>query len=193
MDIELDYLIDLTKVNLEKLDLQRFLKERVVYYLTEKYEKKIAKAVVEQHKLDLLPVLPRVIEEITDFISSPSGVRILAVYKRVSNFLSSNNNSNNDLLAFKKNQSELNATNEDKLVQQQIKMINEQVKETLQNKDFKATLLLLTSLVDPINQFLDNVQVNCEDNALRRLRYSILNKICQIMDKVVAFSELDKK
>ena len=71
MDIELDYLIDLTKVNLEKLDLQRFLKERVVYYLTEKnYEKKIAKAVVERHKLDLLPVLPRVIEEITEFIFS---------------------------------------------------------------------------------------------------------------------------
>ena len=91
LDIELDYLIDLTKVNLEKLDLQRFLKERVVYYLTEKnYEKKIAKAVVEQHKLDLLPVLPRVIEEITEFISSKSGVRFLAVYKRVFNLLSSN-------------------------------------------------------------------------------------------------------
>ena len=72
-------------------------------------------------------------------------------------------------------------------------MIKEQVEETLQKKDFKATLLILTSIVDPINQFLDNVQVNCEDNALRSLRYSILNQICQIMDKVVVFSELDKK
>ena len=166
----------------------------MVYYLTEKnYEKKIAKAVVEQHKLELLPVLPRVIEEITEFISSQSGARLLAVYKRVSNFLSSNNNSNNDLLTLEKNQSEANATKEDKLVQQQIKLIKEQVEETLQNKDFKATLLLLTSIADPINQFLDNVQVNCEDNALRSLRYSILNQICQIMDKVVVFSELDKK
>ena len=78
-------------------------------------------------------------------------------------------------------------------MQQQIKLIKEQVEETLQNKDFKATLLLLTSVVNPINQFLDNVQINCEDNALRSLRYSILGQICQIMDKVVVFSELSKK
>ena len=76
---------------------------------------------------------------------------------------------------------------------QQIKLVKEQVEETLQNKDFRATLLLLTSIVDPINQFLDNVQVNCEDNALRSLRYSILSQICQIMDKVVVFSELSKR
>ena len=144
---------------------------------------------VEQYSLEFLPILPRLIEEISEFISSQSGIRLLAVYKRVSNFLSSNNN----FLIYEKNQSEANATNEDKIVQQQIKLVKQKVEETLQIKDFKAALLVLTSIVDPANKFLDSVQVNCEDNALRSLRYSLLHQICQMIDKVVVFSELEKK
>ena len=161
-----------------------------MHYLTEKnFEKKVVKAVVEQYSLEFLPILPRLIAEITEFISSKSGIRLLAVYKRASNFLSSNN----DFLAYEKNQSEANATNEDKIVQQQIKLIKQKVEETLQIKDFKAALIVLTSIVDPINQFLDSVQVNCEDNSLRSLRYSLLYQICQMIDKIVVFSEFEKK
>ena len=99
LDVDLDYLIDLTEVNFDMSDLQRFLKERIINYLTEKnYQKKVVKAVVEQYKLDFLPILPRVIAEITEFISSKPGVRFLAVYKRVSNFLSSNK----EILSLKK-------------------------------------------------------------------------------------------
>ena len=59
LDIDLDYLIDLTEDNFDKPSLQRFLKERIVYYLTEKnYQKKVVKAVVEHYKLDFLPILP---------------------------------------------------------------------------------------------------------------------------------------
>ena len=36
-------------------------------------------------------------------------------------------------------------------------------------------------------------EINCEDNALRILRYSFLNQIRETMDRVVVFSELDKK
>ena len=71
LDIDLDYLIDLTEVKFDKTDLQVFLKERIAYYFSEKnYQKKIVKAVVQQYKLDLLPILPRVIAEITEFIST---------------------------------------------------------------------------------------------------------------------------
>ena len=48
-------------------------------------------------------------------------------------------------------------------------------------------------MVDPVNQFLDNVQVNCEDKELRNLRYSLLYQISETMDSVVVFSEFDKK
>jgi len=48
-------------------------------------------------------------------------------------------------------------------------------------------------MVDCVNQFLDNVQVNCEDNVLRILRYSLLYQIQETMNRVVVFSELDKK
>ncbi|MDC3170356.1 glycine--tRNA ligase subunit beta, partial [Paracoccaceae bacterium] len=71
LDIDLDYLIDLTEVNFDKIDLQQFLKERIAYYLAEKnYQKNVVKAVVKQYDLDLLSILPRVIAEITEFISS---------------------------------------------------------------------------------------------------------------------------
>ncbi len=190
LDIDLDYLIDLTEMNSDNRDLQLFFKERIAYYLTEKnYQKNVVKAVVQQYKLDLLPILPRVIAEITEFISSESGERVLAVYKRVSNFLGSNKK----LLSFEEKISGDHATKEDQIVQEQSSLTKEQVEESLQRKDFKTALFLLGSMVDPVNQFLDNVQVNCEDNALRSLRYALLNEIRQNMNRVLVFSELDKK
>ena len=190
LDIDLDYLIDLTEGNFDKPSLQRFLKERIVYYLTEKnYQKKVVKAVVEHYKLDFLPILPGMIAQINAFISSNSGVRVLAVYKRVSNFLSSNK----EILGFEKEFSEERAAEEDKLVQKQLMLTKEQVEGSLKRKDFKTALFELNSMVDSVNQFLDNVQVNCEDNALRILRYSLLYQIRETMDRVVVFSELDKK
>ena len=190
LDIDLDYLIDVTEVNFNKADLQLFLKERVVYYLSEKnYQKKVVKAVVQQYQLDFLPILPRVIAEITEFISTEAGAEVLTVYKRVSNFLSSNK----EFLSFEKKFSEELATNEDKLVQEQLTFTKQKVEENLQCKDYNTALSVLGSMVCSVNQFLDDVQVNCEDNDLRRLRYSLLSQIRQTMDRVVVFSELDKK
>ena len=190
LDVDLDYLIDLTKVNFDMSDLQLFLKERIINYLIEKnYQKKVVEAVVKQYKLDLLPILPRLITEITEFISSVSGVKFLAVYKRVFNLLSSKK----EFVSFKKKNFEERATEEDKTLQKQLALIKEQVEESLQHKDFKKALLSLASMVNPVNQFLDNVQVNCEDKELQNLRYSLLNKISETTDSVVVFSELDNK
>ena len=190
LDIDLDYLIHLTKANFDMSDLQLFLKDRIINYLTEKnYQKKVVEAVVRQYKLDFLPNLPIVIGEITEFISSEHGVRLLAVYKRVSNLLSSNK----EFLSSKKKFSKQRATEEDKTLQKQLTLIKEQVEESLQHKDFKKALLELRSIINPVNQFLDNVQVNCEDKDLRNLRYSLLNQISETTDSVVVFSELDKK
>ena len=190
LDIDLDYLIDLPESNFDKPSLQRFLRERIVYYLTEKsFQKKGVKTVVEHYKLDFLPVLPSVIAEINEFISSDSGVRVLAVYKRVSNFLSSSK----EILGCEKEYFEEGAAEEDKLVQKQLMLTKEQVEGSLKRKDFKTALVELNSMVDSVNQFLDNVQINCEDNALRILRYSFLNQIRETMDRVVVLSELDKK
>ena len=190
LDIDLDYLLHLTKANFDMSDLQLFLKDRIINYLTEKnYQKKVVEAVVKQYKLDFLPNLPIVIGEITEFISSEHGVRLLAVYKRVSNLLSSNK----EFLSSKKKFSKQRATEEDKTLQKQLTLIREQVEESLQRKDFKKALLELGSIINPVNQFLDNVQVNCEDKDLRNLRYSLLNQISETTDSVVVFSELDKK
>ncbi len=190
LDIDLDYLIDLTEGYFEKTDLRLFLKERVVYYLTEKnYQKKIVKAVVQKYDLDFLPILPRAVAEITEFISSEAGEKILSGYKRVSNFLSSNK----EFHSFEKKSSEECATEEDKLVQKQLTLTKEQVEESLQRKDFKTALSMMVPMADSVNRFLDNVQVNCEDKALRNLRYSLLSQIHQTIDSVVVFSELDKK
>ena len=82
---------------------------------------------------------------------------------------------------------------EEETRQKQLMLTKEQVEGSLKHKDFKTALFELNSMVDSVNQFLDNVQINCEDNALRILRYSFLNQIRETMDRVVVFSELDKK
>ena len=190
LDIDLDYLIDLTEVNFDKTDLQQFLKERIAFYLAEKnYQKNIVRAVVKQYDLDHLSILPRIIAEISEFISSEAGTKALAVYKRVSNLL----NSNKEFLSFDKKNSEELATHEDQVVQEQLTLTKAQVEESLQPKNFKTALLVLEPMLDTVNRFLDNVQVNCEDIELRSLRYALLNEIRQTMDRVLVFSELEKK
>jgi len=72
-------------------------------------------------------------------------------------------------------------------------LTKERVEDSLKRKDFKTALFELNSMVDCVNQFLDNVQVNCEDNELRILRYSLLYLVKETMNRVVLFSELDKK
>ena len=129
------------------------------------------------------------IAEITEFISSEPGARFLAVYKRVFNLLSSNK----ALISSKKEFSKECATEDDKTLQKQLTLFKEQVEQSLQQKDFKKALLSLGSMVNPVNQFLDNVQVNCEDKELRNLRYSLLSQISETTDSVVVFSEFDKK
>ena len=47
--------------------------------------------------------------------------------------------------------------------------------------------------MDPVNQFLDNTQVNCDERELRNLRYSLLSQISETTDSIVVFSEFDKK
>ena len=101
--------------------------------------------------------------------------------------------SNNELISSEKKFSKERATEDDKTLQKQLTLIKEQVEENLQHKDFKKALLFLGSMVNPVNQFLDNVQVNCEDKELRNLRYSLLSEISETMDSVVVFSEFDKK
>ena len=157
-------MIDLTEVNFDKTDLQQFLKERIAFYLAEKnYQKNIVRAVVKQYELDHLSILPRIIAEITEFISSEAGTKALAVYKRVSNLL----NSNKEFLSFDKKNSEELATHEDQVVQEQLTLTKAQVEESLQPKNFKTALLVLEPMLDTVNRFLDNVQVNCEDIELR--------------------------
>ena len=183
-------MIDLTEVNFDKTDLQQFLKERIAFYLAEKnYQKNVVKAVVKKYDLDHLSILPRVIAEITEFISSEAGTKALAVYKRVSNFLSSNK----EFSSFDKKNSEELATKEDQLVQEQLTLTKAKVEESLQPKDIKTALIVLGPMLDTVNQFLDNVQVNCKDIELRSLRYTLLNEIRQTMDRILVFSELEKK
>ena len=57
----------------------------------------------------------------------------------------------------------------------------------------KSALKSLEGLVNPVNRFLDNVQVNCEDKVLRDMRYSLLMQIHRIIDSTIITKEIGKK
>ena len=190
VNIDLRYVISLTDNKCDMSDLELFLMDRIIYYFTErKLEKKVVKAVVEQFKLNHLPTLPEVIDEVTKFISSQTGALVLSIYKRVSNFL----NSNKEALDLEKQISQDYFEEEDKMLQQQLIATTENVGRSLQKMDVKSALLGLESLAVPVNQFLDNVQVNCDNKALRGFRYSLLNEVKKTMDSIVVLREIDKK
>ena len=149
----------------------------------------MVKAIIQHYELSSLSTLPRIIEEISKFISSENGILVLSIHKRVGNFL----NANSESFETQKQTSADSAGNEDKLLQSQLASIREEVEKSLHEFDIKSALKSLEGLVIPVNRFLDNVQINCEDKALRGMRYSLLMQVQRIIDITIITKEIEKK
>ena len=167
---------------IDEKSLNDALREIRVALLEADVSLEVAKEFIE--KVNVKSLGKEVFKSIT-----PGQMIIKIVNDELTNLLGSNK----ELISSKKKFSKEPATEDDKKLQKQLTLFKEQVEESLQHKDLKKALFSMESMVNPVNQFLDNVQVNCEDKELQNLRYSLLNKISETTDSVVVFSELDNK
>ena len=129
-------------------------------------------------------------EKLNNIIDKQLGKDIIENYKRASNIL----NSGKD-----KEDSEILGAADPGLFQNQFekdlyKKINE-IKKNFTSisieTDFQAQLFLLASAKKEVSDFFDNVQVNDEDEILKKNRLQLLAMFCKTFDNYINFTKVD--
>ena len=163
-----------------------FLNSRKIYQLKED----IIESSTSEKNIDKLTSTFSKAEELNKIIDKQLGKDIIENYKRASNILNSEKD-NED--------SEILGVADPGLFQNQFekdlyKKINE-IKKNFTSMsietDFQAQLFLLASAKKEVSNFFDNVQVNDEDEILKKNRLQLLAMFCKIFDNYINFTKVD--
>lgn len=90
------------------------------------------------------------------------------------------------------NKEELNINlfraNEELSLYENLKNVENKVREFKRNSDYENLLLTLASLAEPMSKFFENVMVNDPDEKLKNNRLTLLSRLCFMYEEVADFS-----
>ncbi|WP_168464823.1 glycine--tRNA ligase subunit beta [Wolbachia endosymbiont of Ctenocephalides felis wCfeT] len=131
--------------------------------------------------------------EILDgYLNTSEGEQIISVYKRVSNIVSKAEKNDNTTYNASYSKRFL-IENEETKLSNYVVTAHESIKQAIKNNHFNAALDELTGFAPFINQFMDNVKINCDSSELRRNRLSLLANVVSIFHLVADFSLIQVK
>ncbi len=180
-DIRLDVaqLIDVLRPNYAKLDtdvIVRFFYERY-HKLYKDINPSVIKAVLMGHGGDIVAIDHRL--KAMDTVVRQDGFETnFQTFKRVANIVDSQTNSGE--------------IDKSKLIEPQEQKLYKQIADIQQNNtdDIEEKLIKLFDLKHSIDEFFDNVKINCDDTKLKQNRQNILNTIYQEFRKIADIKEI---
>ena len=69
--------------------------------------------------------------------------------------------------------------------------VSERATQARYREDYATAMNALAQLRKPVDDFFDNVTVNCEDKKMRYNRLSLLSNIRAALDQVADFSKIE--
>ncbi|MCE3254965.1 MAG: glycyl-tRNA synthetase beta chain [Rickettsiaceae bacterium] len=137
-------------------------------------------------KFDLLLVSGKAIF-VNQFMNNEANAKTIELYKRVSNIVAIEQKKDNrqydgavSIMALQ--------NKHEKSLYKKAKSSSRLLKKALKQNDFEKAFAILSDLKKPIEDFFDNVEVNCEDKNLRENRLMILAKVKQLFGQVLPVS-----
>jgi len=193
LDIDLKNLIETTAgnysndIDAKKVtdDVYQFLLERLRrYYLDEGVSPDTFESVSAIKISKPLDFHHRLIA-VTEFRKLPEAESLAAANKRISNILKKSDTSeikevNNNLLT---EAAEITLA-------KSLGDYQEQLAPMVQNRDYKSALTELAGLRDSIDNFFDNVMVNCDDDAIKMNRLALLRNLSALFLQIADISKL---
>ncbi|MCC3145380.1 glycine--tRNA ligase subunit beta [Halanaerobium sp. Z-7514] len=180
-------IVDINKSALDEtaVQLKEFIKQRLENLLSDleiRYD--IINAVIDVNDNDFVDIYQRA-EKLMEFRSQNPQlfvdlVRGLVRAKNISENLESKTEINAGLLA----------ADEEKQLYKAYQNNQPLIKEHFAAKEYKQGFYLLVELKEDIDQFLDNVMVMVEDEALKKNRLAILAGISELMREVINIEEI---
>ncbi|MBC6685921.1 glycine--tRNA ligase subunit beta [Wolbachia pipientis] len=146
------------------------------------------------HKIDINDLLTAEKQTVIldRYLSTPEGEQILSTYKRVSNMMSKVRKSDGTTYSASYGERFL-IENEEIVLSNCAITACKNIKQAIKNNHFNAALDELAGFAPFINQFMDNVKINCDSNELRRNRLSLLASIVSTFHLVADFNLIQVK
>ncbi|TVS92575.1 glycine--tRNA ligase subunit beta [Wolbachia pipientis] len=146
------------------------------------------------HKIDINDLLTAEKQTVIldRYLSTPEGEQILSTYKRVSNMMSKVRRSDGTTYSASYGKGFL-IENEEIVLSNCAIAACKNIKQVIKNNHFNAALDELAGFAPFINQFMDNVKINCDSNELRRNRLSLLASIVSTFHLVADFNLIQVK
>ncbi|AFC70653.1 glycine--tRNA ligase subunit beta [Rickettsia australis] len=156
-----------------------FFEERAKFYFKNEYDILLINAVLDLNLVDTKFKL----ETLKEFLIEDAGKQLLNAYKRASNIIG--HQKITGLV-----DASLFSTQPEKELFEVIQKISPQIIASIADKDYKRALNLLSSLLTPITSFFANVLVNDADPKIAQNRLSLLQNICELLNKIAKFNRL---
>ncbi len=172
-------------------DIKNFLIERLKYYIKEKeIRPDIFAASLKLFNLNNINLTYKKSLLLNKYLKDEKGEDLISSYKRAFNILESEKDASN-----KKFSDELDVgllKNEyEKNLYKKILELKDVTSKLIQNGDFLTVLENLSGSKKVIYEFFDNVQVNAEDQNLRKNRLELIRMLCKTFDNFIGFSEIE--
>ena len=181
--------LKLTNQNLFN-DLEDFLIDRFKYYMR---EKNIRHDIIEASIVNINLNTPTIefdkAKTLNKLITNQSGKDVIAIYKRASNIIESENRKkfkldNTTDPGIFKSDFERNLLNKINDIRKYFSSIDN-------SENYEETLSILASAKEPLDAFFDNVQVNDKDENIKKNRLELLQMFCKTFENFTNFSKLE--
>ena len=139
---------------------------------------------------DLVRLLARV-DALQKFLASDDGEHLLTVYRRAANIVRIEQKKDKTTYNGEGVKPELLREADEKAVAATLSEVSERSNVALADEKFGEAMAALATLRQPVDQFFDNVTVNCDDAALRENRLQLLSRIQWTMDHIADFSKIE--
>ncbi len=171
-------------------ELLAFFHDRLKVYLKDKgIRHDVIDACLKMPGNDDLTLLNKRAEALQAFLNSDDGENLLQGYKRANNILRAEEKK--DGVAYEGAPDVKFAEDPvEKALFAALAEAGPKIEAALGVEDIEAAMAALAGLRAPIDGFFDGVQVNAENDIVRRNRLCLLNEIRGVMHKVAMFSEI---
>jgi glycyl-tRNA synthetase beta chain len=124
------------------------------------------------------------------FLISEDGINLLTAYRRASNIVAIEER--RDGRRYDGNiDPELLHRSEERVLAERLAQVGEAAGTSLQSEEFEAAMSELARLRRPVDDFFDQVTVNCNDAELRENRLRLLSRIRATLNQVADFSRIE--
>ncbi len=172
-------------------DLVAFFHDRLKVYLRDEgISHDVIDAVLAMPNRDDIALVVMRAEALTAFLKTDDGTNLLQGYKRANNILAAEEKK--DGVAYE-GTPDVKFAEEDaeKDLFTALDSAEPAISAALKAEDFAAAMQAMAALRAPIDQFFETVQVNADNQIVRRNRLCLLNRIREVMQKVAIFSAIE--